>query len=148
MEFGSIGLGVPPQQTSVNQNTAAPLPQGATLSTNPQNVVTPTAQSGGSENDLRRNSDGRSNIGKFLPRGYNRAAEDLQPTSQRTTLNFDPEQNRIFLEVIDKTTNKVIERIPSETLLALIEKVAKPPREPSSQQQQQNNNAQRTDTSA
>lgn len=116
MEFGSLGPGTP--APAANAPTVGTNPaQSATLATNPENVVTPSTKVDTAENDLRR--DGAATNGLF--------------SGRRTTLAFDSEQNRIFLQIIDDATDEVIEQIPSEKLVALIEDSVSPPRKISSQ---------------
>jgi|GEM_PF-6938513 len=143
MEFGSLGLGTQ-SQTTVVQSSAASAPQSATLSTNPEYVVTSSAQTGRPENELRRENGGRRAERDASTESANQAPDEFKPTSRRTTLNFDSEQNRVFLEVIDTVTEKVIERIPSETLVALIKETVNPLPDPGGQD---TSNIERADTS-
>ncbi|MDD9907153.1 MAG: flagellar protein FlaG [Rhodospirillaceae bacterium] len=119
MEFGSLGL---PAQSTTNQTGASGPAQSATLDTNPENTVTPVDSGGASQNDRRQDLLGQDQSGA---RGDSeeRSPDDLQLTSRRTTLNFDSEQNRIFLEVVDSNTEEVIERIPSDQLVELVQQV-------------------------
>ena len=125
MEFGSLGLGTPPPATNTQTVGANPA-RTATLETNPQNVVTPSTQNDAAENDLRRDPAGRGAVSADNPPAV---AADEPLSSRRTTLNFDSEQNRIFLEVVDTATDEVVERIPSEKVVALIEDAVSPPRD-------------------
>lgn len=118
MEFGSLGLGLPSQSAS-NQTGTTGLAQSATLGANPENAVTPVGAGDGAGGDRRQDTLGQDQSGaRNSP-----APDDLQLTSRRTTLNFDSEQNRIFLEVVDSNTEEVIERIPSDQLVELVQQV-------------------------
>ena len=118
MEFGSPGLG--PQLKSGSNQASAPTPaQSATLETNPGSVVTPAGDGDSARNDRRRDA-----LGQDVTPSSNDNSPSLeisQPTSRRTTLKFDTEQNRVFLEVVDINTDKVIERIPSEQFVKFID---------------------------
>lgn len=143
MEFGSLGLGSQSQANAV-QSSAASTSQSATLSTNPEYIVTPGPESGRPENELRRENEGRSANSDESLDGANATPEEFKPAGRRTTLNFDSEQNRVFLEVIDTVTETVIERIPSETLVALIKETVNPTPNP---EIQVDDNSERADTS-
>jgi len=125
MEFGSLGLGTQ-SQTVTNQSITASPPQSATLELNPKYVVTSAAATGRPENELRRDNTNQRKENTPPARDERRAPEELQLSSRRTTLNFDSEQNRVFLEVIDRATEEVIERLPSDTLVALIKETVQP----------------------
>jgi uncharacterized FlaG/YvyC family protein len=125
MEFGTLGFGTQ-SQTVINQSITAAPPQSATLELNPEYVVTSAAATGRPENELRRDNTNQRKENTPPPGNNKRAPEELQQSSRRTTLNFDSEQNRIFLEVIDRVTEEVIERLPSETLVALIKEAVRP----------------------
>jgi len=120
MEFGSLGPGSPSQSAS-NQTGTSNLASTGTLDTNPENTVTPVDSGGASQNDRRQDLLGQDQSGADGQAA--RSPEDLQLTSRRTTLNFDSEQNRIFLEVVDSNTEEVIERIPSDQLVELVKQV-------------------------
>lgn len=123
MEFGSLGPGSPSQSTS-NKTGAPNLAQTATLDTNPENTVTPVDNGGASQNDRRQDLLGQDQAtAGGRSETDTRSPDDLQLTSRRTTLNFDSEQNRIFLEVVDSNTDEVIERIPSDQLVELVQQL-------------------------
>jgi hypothetical protein len=119
MEFGSLGL---PSQSASNQTGASSLTQSGAQGTNPENTVPPVDSGGASQNDRRQDLLGQDQAGTGGDSETN-SPEDLQVTSRRTTLNFDSEQNRIFLEVVDSNTEEVIERIPSDQLVKLVQQV-------------------------
>lgn len=125
MEFGSLSFGTQ-SQTATNQNITTSPPQSATLELNPEYVVTSAAASGRPENELRRDNSNQRREDRPSARDDKRAPEELQLSSRRTTISFDSEQNRIFLEVIDRKTEKIIERLPSDTLVALIRETLQP----------------------
>ncbi|MEX2617789.1 MAG: flagellar protein FlaG [Alphaproteobacteria bacterium] len=125
MEFGSLGFGTQ-SQTAINQSITTAPPQSATLALNPEYVVTSAAASGKPENELRRDNSNQRRGDAPSASDEKRAPEELQLSSRRTTLNFDSEQNRVFLEVIDRETEKVIERLPSDTMVALIREAIQP----------------------
>jgi len=85
----------------------------ATLETNPENVVTPSSQNDAAENDLRRDGTEQDSDKSATAENQQAAATNEPLTSRRTTLNFDSEQNRVFLEIVDPATEEVVERIPS-----------------------------------
>lgn len=126
MEFGSLGLGSQTQLTA-SQTNASSLAETGTSNVNPQQAVVPVDSSAGGQNDRRQDLLGReqppSSEGS---ESSSDSPADLQLTSRRTTLNFDSEQNRIFLEVIDTTTDEVIEQIPSEKFVEFVDKVLNP----------------------
>ncbi len=120
MEFGSLGLGTQSQPAS-NQTGVVSLAQTSTLATNPENAVTPVDDGSAAQNDRRQDSLGQDDASRGNSDSQQASApEDLQLTSRRTTLNFDSEQNRIFLEVVDSTTEEVIEQIPSEKFVEFV----------------------------
>ena len=121
MEFGSLGLG-PPSQPASNQTGGSGQGPTATLDTNPENTVTPVDSAAASQNDRQQDLLGKDELAAGS-RGETPdfSPEELQLTSRRTTLNFDSEQNRIFLEIVDTTTEEVIERIPSEGLVKFVQ---------------------------
>lgn len=119
MEFGSLGL---PSQSASNQVGTSSLAQSGTQGTNPENTVPPVDSGGASQNDRRQDLLGQDQAGTGGDTDE-RSPDDLQLTSRRTTLNFDSEQNRIFLEVVDSNTDEVIERIPSDQLVELVQQV-------------------------
>lgn len=119
MEFGSLGL---PSQSASNQAGSSSLAQSGTQGTNPENTVPPVDSGGATQNDRRQDLLGQDQAGTGGDTEA-RSADDLQLTSRRTTLNFDSEQNRIFLEVVDSNTDEVIERIPSDQLVELVQQV-------------------------
>jgi uncharacterized FlaG/YvyC family protein len=127
MEFGSLGLNAPQGQ---QQNTqTAPVADNATLQTNPENVVTPPKQGDPSAEDRRQDVLGRQSEDGLQdqPARGNSTDAGVGALSRRTTLNFDSEQNRVFLEVIDGETDEVIQRIPSEKFLEFVSAVLEPP---------------------
>lgn len=116
MEFGSLGFSSQPQPTSPSP---ANLSSNATIQSNPEQVVTSPEQGAAPENDRRRDTLGRQ--AEDIQRNNRETDNDeFRVTSRRTTLSFDTEQNRVFLEVIDSNTDEVVERIPSENLVAFI----------------------------
>ena len=128
MEFGSLGLNAPQGQQQSSQT--APAADNATLQKNPENVVTPTQQGDRSSEDRRQDVLGRQNEDDLQnrPTRSNESGNGQSVLSRRTTLSFDSEQNRVFLEVIDQETNEVIERIPSEKFLEFVSKILEPPK--------------------
>jgi len=122
MEFGSLGLGLQSQSAS-NQTGVSSLAQTSTLGTNPENAVTPIENGDSAQNDRRQDLlGGQDSAAGTRGESVAKVSEDLQLTSRRTTLNFDSEQNRIFLEIVDTTTDEVIEQIPSDQLVELVQK--------------------------
>ena len=120
MEFGSLGLGFPPQSAS-NQTGASGLGQTATIDTNPENTVTPVANGEALQNDRRQDQLGRDDTQSLRSdQQATRAPEDLSLLGFRTTLNFDSEQNRIFLQIVNTDTEEVIEQIPSDQLVEFV----------------------------
>ncbi len=120
MEFGSLGLGSQSQSAS-NQTGTSSSVQTPTNGTNPENTVTPVESGTASLNDRRQDLLGQDDPQASQENGEAPdAAEDLQLTSRRTTLNFDSEQNRIFLEVVDTSTEEVIEQIPSDKFVEFV----------------------------
>jgi len=128
MEFGTLGLGTQPPATNTQTAGANPA-RSATLETNPENVVTPTTQNDAAENDLRRDRAEQNESGAVAAEPQPAVAADEPATSRRTTLNFDSEQNRIFLEIVDTATDEVVERIPSDEFVALVDEAVTPPRD-------------------
>ena len=120
MEFGSLGLGFP-SQSALNQTGTTGAAQTATLQTNPETTVTPVDSGGASQNDRRRDTLGQNDTA--LGSREDSSPEDLRLSSRRTTINFDSEQNRIFLEVVDTNTDEVIEQIPSDQLVEQVRKM-------------------------
>lgn len=128
MEFGSLGLGT--QSPAPNTQTVGANPaRTATLETNPENVVTPSPQNDAAENDLRRDGTEQDSDKSATAENQQAAATNDPPTSRRTTLNFDSEQNRVFLEIVDTATEEVVERIPSEKFVALVKEAVSRPRD-------------------
>ena len=115
MEFGSLGLALPSQQSAA---LAAAAPSAGTVQGTPGTVVTPPADSAESRPDRRDDRLGRNTSDRREE--PSRATAEDRPTNRRTTLNFDVEQNRVFLEVVDTATDEVVERIPSEVLVEFI----------------------------
>lgn len=126
MEFGSLGLGSQ-SQLATGQANASSLGQTGTSNVNPQQAVVPVDSSEGGKNDRRQDLLGRDQppTGESSESASDAPAE-LQLTSRRTTLNFDSEQNRIFLEVVDTTTDEVIEQIPSEKFVEFVDRALNP----------------------
>ena len=123
MEFGSLGLG-PSSQSASNQTGTSSQAPTATLDTNPENTVTPIDSSGASQNDRQQDLLGQDETAAGSGNESSvRLPDDIQASSRRTTLNFDSEQNRIFLEVVDAETDEVIEQIPSDQLVKLVQQV-------------------------
>ncbi|NKB56766.1 MAG: hypothetical protein GKS00_10565 [Alphaproteobacteria bacterium] len=123
MEFGSLGLGSQSQSAS-NQLGASSLAATTTPEANTEQAVTPVDSGGAAQNDQQQDLLGRDTSG-----GNNRPSaspDDLQLTSRRTTLNFDSEQNRIFLEVVDTTTDEVIEQISSDQFVKFVDQALNP----------------------
>ena len=138
MEFGSLGLGLKSQSAS-NQTGVSSLAQTATSGANPENTVTPVDDGGASQNDRRQDVLGGEDRTQTGSRGGEtaNAPDDLQLTSRRTTLNFDSEQNRIFLEIVDTTTDEVIEQIPSDRLVQFVEQALNPATAPDTGQNEE-----------
>lgn len=126
MEFGSLGLGTQ-SQVATGQANASSLGQTGASDVNPQQAVVPVDSSAGGKNDRRQDLLGREQrpAGESSERSSD-APVELKLTSRRTTLNFDSEQNRIFLEVVDTTTDEVIEQIPSEKFVEFVERALNP----------------------
>ena len=126
MEFGSLGLGYQSQLATGQANTSSPGQTGAS-NVNPQQAVVPVDSSASGKNDRRQDLLGREQppVGDNSESSSDAPAE-LQLTSRRTTLNFDSEQNRIFLEVVDTTTDEVIEQIPSEKFVEFVDRALNP----------------------
>lgn len=120
MEFGSLGLGLSSQSAS-SQTGASGTGQAAAAGSNPENTVTPVADGESLQNDRQQDQLGRDNTDTLgSARQTGRDADDLSITGRRTTLNFDSEQNRIFLQVIDADTEEVIEQIPSDQFVKMV----------------------------
>lgn len=119
MEFGSLGPGLPPQSAS-NQTGASSLGQTATIDTNPENTVTPVANGEALQSDRREDQFGRDDTQSPSGQQATRAPADLSILGFRTTLNFDSEQNRIFLQIVNTDTDEVIEQIPSDQLVEFV----------------------------
>lgn len=121
MEFGSLGLGTQ-SQSAANQPGASSLTATAALEGSSEQAVKPVDSGGASQNDQQKDLLGRDSSGGNSNTPSSESPDDLQLTSRRTTLNFDSEQNRIFLEVVDTTTDEVIERIPSDQFVKFVAK--------------------------
>ena len=119
MEFGSLGLGLPPQSAS-NPSGASSLGQTATIDTNPENTVTPVANGEALQSDRRQDQFGRDDTQSRAGQQAAGAPADLSILGFRTTLNFDSEQNRIFLQIVNTETDEVIEQIPSDQLVEFV----------------------------
>lgn len=122
MEFGSLGLGSQSQSAS-NQSGASSLAATTTLDATSEQAVSPVDSGGAAQNDQQQDLLGRDTGGGNRPSA---SPDDLQLTSRRTTLNFDSEQNRIFLEVVDTTTDEVIEQIPSDQFVKFVDRALNP----------------------
>lgn len=126
MEFGSLGLGTQSQLATGQTNASSPGQTGSS-DVNPQQAVVPVDSIAGGQNDRRQDLLGREQppAGESSERSSD-TPDELQATSRRTTLNFDSEQNRIFLEVVDTTTDEVIEQIPSEKFVEFVDRALNP----------------------
>ena len=129
MEFGSSGLSSPQGQSQPAQPNPTPATDAGAIQNNPEYVVTPPAKAESAPEDRRRDVLGQQ--AEDGPQGPSGRADlaDGEPVglTRRTTLNFDSEQNRVFLEVIDKKTDEVIQRIPSENFVNFVASVLDEP---------------------
>jgi len=159
MEFGSLGLGSQTQSQTVSSQpggsstpagSAAGATQSASLETNPENVVNAAADSGAAKGDRRQDLLGRAASDTANPaRGANsdpgtdaraanaaadetasRQVSDPVQAGRKTTLNFDSELNRVFLEIVNTKTGEVIEQIPSKEQVKLVARALAPPDQP------------------
>ena len=129
MGFESPGLNSSQGQSQPAQPDPTPATDAGALQNNPENVVTPPAKAEPAPEDRRRDVLGQQ--AEDGAQGLSRRTDlsDGEPAglTRRTTLNFDSEQNRVFLEVIDKKTDEVIQRIPSENFVNFVASVLDEP---------------------
>lgn len=156
MEFGSLGLGSQTQPQTVSSQPGGSSPpagstagatQSASLETNPENVVNAAADSGAAKGDRRQDLLGRTASDTANPaRGADsgpgtdartaadetasRQASDPVQAGRKTTLNFDSELNRVFLEIVNTRTEEVIEQIPSKEQVKLVARALARPDQP------------------
>lgn len=134
IQFGSQGPVQAQPSQPVNTSAAAADNDVKTVQKNAANVVTLSAESGATRNERRRDTLGRqpdeavNAPGRLPDEAVNapKAPEDLRATSRRTEFDFNEELNRVFLEVIDTRTEKVIETIPPEELVRQLREQAAP----------------------
>lgn len=129
IQFGSQGspqLQIQSPQP-VNTSAAAAGNDVKTIQRNASNVVTLSAESGSARNERRRDTLGRQPDETV---STTQTLEDLRATSRRTQFEFNEELNRVFLEVVDTRTDKVIDTIPPEELVRQLREMAAP-RDPS-----------------
>jgi uncharacterized FlaG/YvyC family protein len=131
MEFGSLGLSSSQGQSQSAQPNQTPATDAGAIQSNPENVVTPPAQAEPAPEDRRQDVLGRQ--AEDEQQGETGRSSSLSDTqsglTRRTTLNFDSEQNRVFLEVVDQKTDEVIQRIPSENFVKFVSSVLDEPTE-------------------
>lgn len=129
MGFESSGLSSPQSQSQPAQPAPTPATDAGAIQSNPQNVVTPPAKAEPAPEDRRQDVLGQQAEDKAPGQSTNAniASGEAGGLTRRTTLNFDSEQNRVFLEVIDKKTDEVIQRIPSENFVSFVASVLDEP---------------------
>ena len=94
-----------------------------TLQSNPDSVVSQSGQS------ARQKSDSDSGLAsKQQPelQSAKQVLDSLQFSSRRTQVGFNNELNKVFLEIVDTRTDKVIEQIPSEEFVRLVREQLEP----------------------
>ncbi|MGE4219473.1 MAG: flagellar protein FlaG [Alphaproteobacteria bacterium] len=114
--------GVGNSQSSTNNTTGGEV---RTLQHNPASVVTSTANTGGSIGDRHRDTHGRHPDERVSAQ---KTLESLRLTSRRTQIDFNPELNRVFLQIVDTRTDEVVESIPPEELVRQLKEQVEPRR--------------------
>ncbi len=105
------------QQSNAPQTPAADAGAVPTLQSTPDNVVTaavaPSETNVRDDDALRRQGGGGRDGGVA-------SLQDLQINGLRTRVGFDPENETVFLEILQPQTEEVIQRIPSEGLVQFL----------------------------
>ena len=95
-----------------------------TLQSNPDNVVSQSGQSAGPKSDSDR---GLARQEQPELQSAQQALDSLKFSSRRTQVGFNNELNKVFLEIVDTRTDKVVEQIPSEKLVKFVSEQLEPP---------------------
>lgn len=118
MEISVGSIPVPQQQ--VNQQSSTPAAQAGavpTLQATPDNVVTaavePSDTNVRSDDAFRRSGPGNGG-GGFI------SLDDIRIQGLATRIDFDPNTEKVYLEILQPQTDKVIRRIPSESLVEFL----------------------------
>lgn len=119
MDFNLASQVPLPQSNQTQQAPNATTQAGATSTVQdvPDNVVTATtepAQSNAREDDALRRQD------KSVREQAASQLEDLEIQGLSTRVGFDAESDTVFLEIVNPTSEEVIQRIPSENLVEFL----------------------------
>ena len=94
-----------------------------TLQSNPDNVVSQSGQSAGPKSDSDR---GLARQEQPELQSAHQALDSLKFSSRRTQVGFNSELNKVFLEIVDTRTDKVVEQIPSEEFVRFVSEQLEP----------------------
>ncbi|MDW3208009.1 MAG: flagellar protein FlaG [Alphaproteobacteria bacterium] len=112
---------VPLQQNSQSQpapNATAQAGATSTVQNVPDNVVTAATEN--TEANAREDDALRRQERSQREQGVS-ALQDLEIAGLRTRVDFDVEEDRVFLEILLPRTEEVIRRIPSESLIEFLQ---------------------------
>lgn len=118
---------LPPQPGVGNGQSSANATGGEvrTLQQNPGSVVTSTTNTGNTGPDRHHDTHGRHVDERVSAQ---KTLESLRLTSRRTQIEFNPELNRVFLQVVDTRTDEVVDSIPPEELVRQLKEQIEPRR--------------------
>ena len=118
---------IPPQSGSGNSQSSANVTGGdvRTLQQNPASVVTSTTNTGSNGADRHQDTHSRHVDERVSAQ---KTLESLRLTSRRTQIEFNPELNRVFLQIVDTRTDEVVESIPPEELVRQLKEQVEPRR--------------------
>lgn len=112
---------VPLPQNSQSQpapNATAQAGATSTVQNVPDNVVTAATEN--TETNAREEDALRRQERSQREQGVS-ALQDLEIAGLRTRVDFDVEEDRVFLEILLPRTEEVIRRIPSESLIEFLQ---------------------------
>ena len=97
-----------------------------TLQINPDSVVSQSGRSAKSKSD---SESGLARQQQPELQSAQQVLDSLRFSSRRTQVGFNSELNKVFLEIVDTRTDKVIEQIPSKELVKFVSERLEPPAE-------------------